>query len=181
MRGAPVSCAWTLDAGDAQRGRGIIELRLAFANSDSRTACASSSNETLSLFIVTHAGPSAPCCASRDGVEYIKKPGGQVGTKCRCVRNMVLILVSDVVTMSTRKLLKPHVSVNRFCSRPWVLRHVAEGAAAQDQSGLGVVLARKHLEQARLAGAVAAGDHRGSGRIRRDGGLGDVPKIGEAQ
>ena len=45
---------------------------------------------------------------------------------------------------------------SRLASRPRVLRHVAESPAMQGDAGGCVVLAREHLEQARLTGAVAA-------------------------
>src|SRR5260370_19457490 len=46
--------------------------------------------------------------------------------------------------------------LRRLGAWPRVLRDVAERAAAQHQPSLGVVLAGEHLEEARLAGPVAA-------------------------
>src|SRR5260370_38313328 len=46
--------------------------------------------------------------------------------------------------------------LRRLGAWPRVLRHVAERAAAQHQPSLGVVLAGEHLQDARLAGPVAA-------------------------
>ena len=47
-------------------------------------------------------------------------------------------------------------AVGGFCARPRILRDVAKCAAAQHEAGRGVVLAGQHLEQARLARAIAA-------------------------
>src|SRR6266851_7620160 len=46
--------------------------------------------------------------------------------------------------------------LRRFGAGPWVLRHISQRAAAEHQPRLRVVLAREHLEEARLARSVAA-------------------------
>src|SRR5258708_1833925 len=67
-----------------------------------------------------------------------------------------------------------------FGTRAGVLGHVAERALPQDEPGGGVVFAREHFEQTRLAGAVAsdqsdlvAGRH-GEARVREHAARDDV-------
>src|SRR6202521_4636787 len=70
--------------------------------------------------------------------------------------------------------------LRRLGARPWVLGHVAEGPASQNEPARGVVLAGHHLEQAGLARAVAPDeadlvpDRDDERRVRQDTTPGDV-------
>ena len=69
--------------------------------------------------------------------------------------------------------------VRRLRARLGVLRHVAQAAAAQHQPGDRVVLSRQHLEQARLAGAVASDQSDLVARPDREVGAGQDPACGD--